>query len=238
MLRDDMRAGTALRNGASSRSGRRLRLSDSPMLVSPRSGPSERRDPDTSSGREPPFRTLTPEARGARLACGPDGVTAAEAACRLARHMARTRDAKAQVDGAARAVLRRMVEPLALLLMAAGLVTFLTGDWTGGAIIIAILMLSIGLDTIQDGQALRRSVALARAARRGAGGVLAGGPGGRLALPFTPRGGWLGFAAPSPGILAAVAAITAAYLAVAETVKPWATAGGTGRPAAPARARA
>ncbi|MCF4126794.1 magnesium-translocating P-type ATPase [Methylobacterium sp. SyP6R] len=107
------------------------------------------------------FWTLTPEALGARLACGPDGLTVAEAGRRLERH-GPNRDAEARVDGAARAVLRRMGEPLALILTAAGLVTVLTGDWAGGAIIIAILMLSIGLDTIQEGQALRAAEALRR----------------------------------------------------------------------------
>ncbi|AWB25873.1 magnesium-translocating P-type ATPase [Methylobacterium currus] len=119
---------------------------------------SEAREPGRSGDR-PAFWTGTPEALCARLACGPDGLTGAEAARRLARH-GPNRDAKARVDGAARAVLRRLSEPLALILIAAGLVTIVTGDWAGGAIIIAILTLSIGLDTIQEGQALRTAEAL------------------------------------------------------------------------------
>ncbi|TGD97720.1 magnesium-translocating P-type ATPase [Methylobacterium nonmethylotrophicum] len=114
-----------------------------------------------SSLREhgPVFWTLAPEVLRARLGCGPDGLTASEAERLLARH-GPNRDAKARVDGAARAVLRRSSEPLALVLIAAGLVTILTGDWAGGAVIIAILALSIGLDTIQEGQALRAAEAL------------------------------------------------------------------------------
>jgi Mg2+-importing ATPase len=46
-----------------------------------------------------------------------------------------------------------------------------------------------------------------------------------LAVPFTPLGPRLGFEAPPPAVLAAVALITAAYLAAAEGVKPWAIAG-------------
>lgn len=114
---------------------------------------------DPSREHETVFWTLAPEALRARLACGPDGLTAAEAERRLARY-GPNRDATARVDGAARAVLRRSCDPLALILIAAGLVTILTGDWAGGAVIIAILTLSIGLDTIQEGQALRAAEAL------------------------------------------------------------------------------
>ncbi len=157
MLRDDVRSWTAQRIGASI--GARARHEPRPP-----------KPPSLGTG-DPMFWTLTPEALGARLACGPDGLTAAEAGRRLEHH-GPNRDAEARIDGAMRAVLRRMGEPLALILMAAGLVTILTGDWAGGAIIIAILMLSIGLDTIQEGQALRaadalrRSVALTAEVRR------------------------------------------------------------------------
>ncbi|MFH6783303.1 MULTISPECIES: magnesium-translocating P-type ATPase [Methylobacterium] len=129
-----------------------------PVLAGP--FPSEARGPGRSCDR-PPFWTCTPEALCDRLACGPDGLSAAEAARRLARH-GPNREARVRSEGAARAVLRRSSEPLALILIAAGLVTILTGDWAGGAVIIAILTLSIGLDTIQEGQALRAAEALRR----------------------------------------------------------------------------
>jgi Mg2+-importing ATPase len=61
---------------------------------------------------------------------------------------------------------------LSPILLIAGAVSAATGDATGGAIIVAILSLSIGLDTFQEGQAgraaeaLRRSVALKAEVRR------------------------------------------------------------------------
>jgi P-type Mg2+ transporter len=74
------------------------------------------------------------------------------------------------VDGARtgllRAVSRRLLEPLSLILLAAGIVSAATGDGIGGTIIILILAVSTGLDTIQEGHAvraadvLRKSVAL------------------------------------------------------------------------------
>jgi P-type Mg2+ transporter len=43
-----------------------------------------------------------------------------------------------------------------------------------------------------------------------------------LALPFTPAGAWIGFVVPPAPVLAGIAAITVAYLVVAEIVKPFA----------------
>src|SRR5699024_1559493 len=60
----------------------------------------------------------------------------------------------------------RLLEPLSLILLVAGIISMGTGDVIGGAIIVMILALSIGLDTVQEGHAvraaeeLRRSVAL------------------------------------------------------------------------------
>ena len=135
------------------------------------SPPTGKGDPAGPSAAGPAFWTVGPEALCARLGCGRDGLTRAEAARRLARHGPNS-DAPARPDGALRAILRRMVEPFALILLAAGGVAILTGDWGGGAIIIAILTLSIGLDTVQEGhavraaEALRRSVALKAEAKR------------------------------------------------------------------------
>jgi Mg2+-importing ATPase len=59
-----------------------------------------------------------------------------------------------------------------LILLSAGIVSTATGDGVGGAIIVAILVLSIGLDTFQEGRAvnaaevLRRSVALKAEVKR------------------------------------------------------------------------
>src|SRR4029077_11844944 len=73
--------------------------------------------------------------------------------------------ARARAGGAG-GVGRGLREPLSLILLAAGIVSAATGDGVGGAIIVTILVLSIGLDTFQEGRAVkaaevpRRSVGL------------------------------------------------------------------------------
>jgi Mg2+-importing ATPase len=73
------------------------------------------------------------------------------------------------------AIARRLLEPLSLILLAAGIVSVVTGDTIGGSIIVTILAFSIGLDTIQEGHAvnaaeiLRRSVALKTEVKRDGG---------------------------------------------------------------------
>lgn len=117
------------------------------------------------------FWTRTPQDLCTELHCGKDGLSSPDAAARLARHGPNS-DARTKKDGAARAILRRLLEPLSLILLAAGVVSVVTGDRIGGTIIVAILALSIGLDTIQEGHALkaaevlRRSVALKAEVRR------------------------------------------------------------------------
>jgi Mg2+-importing ATPase len=99
------------------------------------------------------------------LSASAAGLSAAEAARRLAANGPNA-DAPPARSGAARAIVRRMLEPLSLILLAASLVSAATGDIVGGSIIIVILAVSIGLDTVQEGRAgrtadaLRRSVAL------------------------------------------------------------------------------
>jgi Mg2+-importing ATPase len=111
------------------------------------------------------------EALCAELSCSVSGLGAAEAAARLKQYGPNA-DAAPKHAGMGRAVLRRLLEPLSLILLAAGLVSAVTGDNIGGAIIVAILVLSIGLDTVQEGravraaEALRRSVALKAEVRR------------------------------------------------------------------------
>ncbi|MGW5837938.1 magnesium-translocating P-type ATPase [Methylorubrum extorquens] len=119
----------------------------------------------------PAFWTCPPAALAVRLGCGLDGLTAAEATRRLGRYGPNA-DRSPPPGGGVRAVLRRLLEPFALTLITAGGLSVFTGDWAGGLIIIAILSLSIGLDTLQEGhavraaEALRRSVALTAEARR------------------------------------------------------------------------
>ncbi|WP_457104627.1 magnesium-translocating P-type ATPase [Methylobacterium sp. P5_C11] len=117
------------------------------------------------------FWTRTPAALASTLACDLGGLSSDEAARRLARYGTNA-DAPAALDSSLRAILRRLLEPLALILLVAALVSGLSGDWIGGAIIAVILALSIGLDTVQEGHALkaadalRRSVALKAEVRR------------------------------------------------------------------------
>src|SRR6266700_2860232 len=89
-----------------------------------------------------------------RLGCSPDGLTANEAAERLDRYGPNS-DAPSKVVGPLRAVLRRLLEPLSLILLVAGVISILTGDSIGGSIIVLILTLSIGLDTVQEGHAVK-----------------------------------------------------------------------------------
>ena len=118
------------------------------------------------------FWTLPPQRIGDVLGCGLDGLGDDEAARRLARHGPNS-DALARTIGPLRAVLRRLLEPLSLILLVAGIISILTGDAIGGSIIVLILTISIGLDTLQEGHAvrtaeiLRRSVALKAEVKRG-----------------------------------------------------------------------
>lgn len=112
-----------------------------------------------------------PETLGDALGSNLEGLSTAQAAERLTRYGANT-DGPRRADSALRAILRRLFEPLSLILLVAGAVSMLTGDAIGGLIIVLILVLSIGLDTVQEGHAvraadlLRRSVAIRAEAKR------------------------------------------------------------------------
>jgi P-type Mg2+ transporter len=107
----------------------------------------------------------------AQLDCTLDGLATSEAAERLDRYGPNS-DAPQKVVGPLRAVLRRLLEPLSMILLVAGVISILTGDSIGGSIIVLILTVSIGLDTAQEGHAvrtaeiLRRSVALKAEVKR------------------------------------------------------------------------
>ena len=117
------------------------------------------------------FWTLTPLAASAVLHCGLEGLSSSEAERRLAQYGPNS-DAEAKADSLLRAIFRRLLEPLSLILLAAGIVSIVTGDAIGGSIVVTILALSIGLDTVQEGHAvktadiLRRSVALKAEVKR------------------------------------------------------------------------
>jgi Mg2+-importing ATPase len=117
------------------------------------------------------FWRLSPTQASASLACGLEGLSEAEARARLQRY-GRNADTPSLGVGPLRAVLRRLFEPLSLILLVAGIISMVTGDEIGGAIIVVILTLSIGLDTVQEGHAvraaeeLRSSVALKAEVKR------------------------------------------------------------------------
>ena len=117
------------------------------------------------------FWNETPGAISATLRCGLNGLSSDDAEQRLNQYGLNS-DAEMKADGLLRAIFRRLLEPLSLILLAAGIVSIATGDAIGGAIIVTILALSIGLDTVQEGHAvkaadlLRRSVALKAEVKR------------------------------------------------------------------------
>ncbi|WP_242140223.1 magnesium-translocating P-type ATPase [Sphingomonas sp. TREG-RG-20F-R18-01] len=119
----------------------------------------------------PPFWSRTADETCAALDCSRDGLSTAEAAIRLS-HYGANADAPTRRVGIVRAVLRRLLEPLSLILLIAAIVSIATGDAIGGSIIVSILAVSIGLDTMQEGHAaraadvLRQSVALTAEVRR------------------------------------------------------------------------
>ena len=111
------------------------------------------------------FWTETPDALCSALSCSRSGLATAEATARLQRFGPNS-DVAARRSSVLQALGRRLLEPLSLILIVAGAVSIATGDGVGGAIIVAILGVSIGLDTLQERHALkaaemlRRSVAL------------------------------------------------------------------------------
>lgn len=125
----------------------------------------------SGAGGERPFWTNTPDALLSSLDTDRNGLSRANASERL-RQAGPNADAVSAGRNPVRAIIKRLVEPLSLILLAAGLVSVATGDVVGGSTIVAILVLSIGLDTFQEGHAvraadiLRQSVALKATVRR------------------------------------------------------------------------
>ncbi|CAN5330443.1 magnesium-translocating P-type ATPase [soil metagenome] len=120
---------------------------------------------------EAPFWSKSVDDICGSLRCGRDGLSVAEAVVRLAKYGDNS-DAQGKRIGAFHAIARRLLEPLSLILLVAAIVSAGTGDMIGGSIIAAILVVSIGLDTLQEGHAahaaeiLRQSVALTAEVRR------------------------------------------------------------------------
>jgi Mg2+-importing ATPase len=119
----------------------------------------------------PPFWTLDEKDLCGRLGCTRSGLSGEEARRRL-ESFGPNADAAARQRGIVAVVLRRLIEPLCLILLAAAGVSLATGDEVGGAIIAVILAMSIGLDTVQEHRAakavqlLRQSVAIKAEALR------------------------------------------------------------------------
>ncbi|WP_198369354.1 magnesium-translocating P-type ATPase [Roseomonas rosulenta] len=107
----------------------------------------------------------------ARLGSGPMGLAAAEADRRLTETGPNTVADRPRLEIAAK-IGRRLVEPLVAILLVAALVSGLTGDWPGFAIIACIVGVSVGLDVVQEHRAelaaarLRDSVAVKASVRR------------------------------------------------------------------------
>ena len=68
------------------------------------------------------FWNQTPQGIRAALACGLEGLSSDEARQRLGQYGPNS-DAAAKADGVLRAILRRLLEPLSLILLAAGFVS-------------------------------------------------------------------------------------------------------------------
>ena len=83
-----------------------------------------------AGGHARPFWTSTPEALLADLKADRDGLSRADAVERL-RQAGPNADAVAAGRSPVRAILKRLIEPLSLILLAAGLVSVATGDVAG-----------------------------------------------------------------------------------------------------------
>ena len=120
---------------------------------------------------EHPFWLHTPEANANRLSVGLSGLTSAEAAARRFDYGPNS-DPEGAQTGPIKLIVRRVLEPMSLLLVFAAVIAALTGDAPSALIILAILSASITLDLVQEGRAkreadaLRQSVAVAARVKR------------------------------------------------------------------------
>ena len=84
-----------------------------------------------------PFWTLSLEDLLAELRCDDDGLSSAQGKQRTQQYGPNA-DRTVRVKGVMRAILGRLLEPLSLILLGAGVASVATGDGIGGSIIIAI----------------------------------------------------------------------------------------------------
>jgi P-type Mg2+ transporter len=80
--------------------------------------------PKSQTGGLGAFWTLPPEAICATLHCGLEGLSSSNAERRLAQYGPNS-DAETKADSLSRAIFRRLLEPLSLILLAAGIVSLL-----------------------------------------------------------------------------------------------------------------
>jgi P-type Mg2+ transporter len=105
------------------------------------------------------FWTLTPEHIYAAHHCGSGGLNAQDAEFRPAQYGPNS-DAEGKNDSLVARGVPTVTRAPVIDLLAAGVISVATGDAIGGSIIVAILAISVGLDTIQEGHAVRAAEAL------------------------------------------------------------------------------
>jgi magnesium-transporting ATPase (P-type) len=90
------------------------------------------------------------------------GLSEAEAAARLERH-GPNRPTQQPGPGALQRLLSQLIEPLVLVLIGAGIVTALLGEWVDSAVIFGVVMVNAVIGYLQEGKAEAALAALARA---------------------------------------------------------------------------
>ena len=117
------------------------------------------------------FWSIPTQALLDRLATSPAGLSRVEAEDRLTRHGPNTVAEPPRLD-IIRKIARRFAEPLVAILLVAAAISGATGDLGSFGIIVTVIVLSIGLDLLQEhraeraAEALKRSVAVHADVRR------------------------------------------------------------------------
>src|SRR6516165_225726 len=117
------------------------------------------------------FWSLPTQALLDQLSTSPAGLSRIEAEDRLARHGPNTVAEPPRLD-IVRKIGRRFAEPLVAILLVAAAISGATGDLGSFGIIVTVIVLSIGLDLLQEhraeraAEALKRSVAVHADVRR------------------------------------------------------------------------
>lgn len=108
----------------------------------------------------------------ARLNTRPEGLTTDEAAARLARYGPNVL-ARDQRPGLGKLLWRAVLNPLVILLAVLATISFATGDFRAGAMMVSMIVLSVGLKLIQESKAgnaaakLKAMISVTATVRRG-----------------------------------------------------------------------